>query len=144
MKKLRGGVILNYDDNPSRRTVEMCYRTNRTLVNPIIDWTDDDVWEFIRIFRIPYCGLYDDGLKRIGCIGCPLGGFASMRYELARWPTYRKLYVRAFDEMLVERKNNGKDDSTGLWTSGENVMLWWTGELQASDPNQMKMTDFTK
>ena len=68
----RGGVVLNFDDDSARRGVEMCYRTRRTLINPIIDWTDSDVWEFLNdVVKVPHCCLYDEGYKRIGCIGCP-------------------------------------------------------------------------
>ena len=31
------GIILNTDNDENRRMVEMCYRTHKTLVNPIID-----------------------------------------------------------------------------------------------------------
>lgn len=65
---------MNYDGDAGRRTVELCYRTNKTIVNRIIDWTDEDVWEFLRAYKIPYCELYNEGFKRLGCIGCPLGG----------------------------------------------------------------------
>lgn len=30
-------------------------------LNPIIFWTYDQVWTFIRDFQIPYCSLYDEG-----------------------------------------------------------------------------------
>lgn len=41
----KGGIVLNTDNDESRRLVEHCYRTTSTMVNPIIDWTDDDVQE---------------------------------------------------------------------------------------------------
>lgn len=45
------------------------------LLNPIVDWTDEDVWDFLdNIVKVPHCCLYDEGFKRIGCIGCPLAG----------------------------------------------------------------------
>ena len=44
----QNGLILNYDDDASRRMVEHCYRTTSTMVNPIIDWKDADVWQFLR------------------------------------------------------------------------------------------------
>jgi len=30
-------------------------------LNPIIYWEYDQVWTFIKNFRVPYCSLYDDG-----------------------------------------------------------------------------------
>lgn len=136
----QGGIILNTDNDASRRTVEMCYRTRKTLVNPILDWSDDDVWEFIRAYNIPYCGLYDEGWRRLGCVGCPLGGFASQRREFARWPVYKKLYIHAFDDMLEAKRKIGKTEHHGLWTDGEGVFRWWTGEgRRQGDENQICM-----
>jgi len=43
-----GNVILNNDNDESRELVERCYRQRKTLVNPIVNWDDDDVWEFLR------------------------------------------------------------------------------------------------
>lgn len=140
-KTVRGGVVLNLDNAAERRTVEFCYRTNKTLVNPIIDWTDEDVWEFIRTEKIPYCGLYDEGCHRLGCVGCPLGGFSSMKREFERWPQYKKLYIRAFDEMLAIRIAEGKTNHNRLWTSGEGIFRWWIGEDSKQDPNQITIFD---
>jgi 3'-phosphoadenosine 5'-phosphosulfate sulfotransferase (PAPS reductase)/FAD synthetase len=48
--------------------------------NPLSIWTDDDIWEYIRRFNVPYSSLYDMGytdsdgnihkIKRNGCMGC--------------------------------------------------------------------------
>ena len=115
-----GGVILNLDNDGERRAVEMCYRTQKTLVNPIIDWIDDDVLEFLNeIAKVPHCSLYDEGFKRIGCIGCPLAGGKTMRMEFERWPIYRKAYIRAFGKMIRNQKEeittaNGKKAEGGV------------------------------
>ena len=133
------GIIMNYDDAATRRVVEMCYRTHKTMLNPIIDWTDEDVWEFIHTYNIPYCELYDTGCTRLGCVGCPMGGYAAQRRELARWPQYRKLYVSAFDDMLEARRRDGKLNHSRLWQSGEGVMQWWTGCERKVNPEQVTM-----
>lgn len=44
----KGGLILNYENSESHRTVENCYRTSKTLVNPILDWEDDFLWWYIK------------------------------------------------------------------------------------------------
>ena len=79
--------------------VEQCYRTRKTLLNPIIDWKDEDVWDFIHDRNLPYCSLYDEGFTRLGCIGCPLQGGKGMERDFERWPKYREFYISAFDKM---------------------------------------------
>ena len=119
-----GGIVLVNDNVESRRMVESCYKRNKTTLNPIIDWTDFDVWEYIKRNNIPYCKLYDEGFKRLGCIGCPLAKQHGRERELLRWPKYRKLYIKAFEKMLEERENQGKQSA---WQRGEDVMRWWLG-----------------
>lgn len=73
-KPREDGLILNDDNAESRRMVEQCYRTRKTLVNPILDWTDEDVWEFLRHYGCEGNPLYKCGYSRVGCIGCPMAG----------------------------------------------------------------------
>ena len=119
---VRGGVVLNDENKESRRAVEICYRTKRTLVNPIIDWTDEDVWEFIRTYNLPYCELYDCGHKRLGCIGCPMGGRKGMLQEFEQYPKYKALYLKAFDRMIVENKRIGRRNDKD---TAEEWFDWW-------------------
>lgn len=49
-------------------------KTNDPILCPIIYWSDRDIWEFIRSNKMDYCCLYDEGFKRLGCVGCPMGG----------------------------------------------------------------------
>lgn len=114
-------MILNLDNDSARRGVEMCYRTHKTLVNPIIDWDESDVWEFLNdVAKVPHCSLYDEGFKRLGCIACPMASNTKRREELKRWPTYQRAYMRAFEQMIEAR-----DKEYGKWANAEEVMEWW-------------------
>lgn len=122
----KGGIVLNMDNDPSRRLVEHCFRTTTTMVNPILNWADDDVWEFLHHYGCDSNPLYQCGFKRIGCIGCPMAG--KHRYaEFARYPKYKNLYIRAFDRMLAAGL-----ESNAQWRTGLDVFRWWMGE----DPAQ--------
>ena len=46
------GIALNNDNAETRRFVESCYRTTSTLVNPIVDWTTTEVWDFFALLRM--------------------------------------------------------------------------------------------
>ena len=129
--------MLNDDNSETRRFVEHCYRTTSTMVNPIVDWTDEEVWEFLRFYGCQSNPLYQCGQRRIGCIGCPLQNLKGMKGDFERYPKYRQAYVRAFDKMLEARKDAGlKTDRA--WIDGEHVMRWWVGD----DPFQMTLFDY--
>lgn len=118
--------MLVNDNEESRRMIETCYKRHKTLVNPIIDWTDDDVWEFINGNAIEYCSLYDEGFTRIGCIGCPMARKKGREREFARWPKYKELYLRAFEKMLKIRFEIGKIDAEWrMGTTPQDVFNWW-------------------
>lgn len=119
-------MILVNDNEESRRTIESCFRRHKTVLNPIIDWEDEDVWEFIRTYNVPYCELYDQGFERIGCIGCPLN--RKSVDELERYPKYKANYIKAFARMLEERKKSGRIDDDGMWTTPQGVFDWWVGK----------------
>lgn len=117
----RGGIVLNLDNAAERRTVEQCYRTRKTILNPIVDWEDEDVWEFLNdVAKVPHCELYDRGYSRLGCIGCPMNTHAAD--EMAAYPKYRGHYIRAFGKMIAERERKGMPTE---WKTGEEVMEWW-------------------
>lgn len=107
-------------DNPPQGMTHICQTKAQRILNPIIDWTDGDVWEFIKYYNIPYCSLYDKGFKRLGCVGCPMSG--RRKEVLDRYPKIKKAYLHAFKRMNKERKKEGLQ--TKLETA-EEVMEWW-------------------
>lgn len=105
----------------SRKMVETCFKDKtKRYLHPIIDWTTDDVWTFIHGERIPYCSLYDEGFKRIGCILCPFG--TNPEREIARWPRFTRAYRRCFDRVIRWRRAN---DQHTTFANGDELFEWW-------------------
>lgn len=130
-----------------RRMNEPCFKSSRKFyLNPIIDWSDEDVWEYIKTSGIKYCHLYDEGFKRLGCIGCPMAGRGRIK-EFKRWPKYEAKYRKAFAATATERnlKQCSKEwaDSHPLlssWVDGEAMFEWWMKEHRSKgDPDQTVM-----
>jgi phosphoadenosine phosphosulfate reductase len=94
------------------------------ILNPIIEWSDADVWEYIRSNKMPYCSLYDEGFSRVGCVMCPMAGPKRMRSDAARWPNIANIYRMAFSKVCEERKRLGKEG----WASGAEMFEWWIGD----------------
>ena len=42
--------------------------------NPLVDWTDQDVWDYVHEHELPYNALHDSGYSSIGCAPCTLPG----------------------------------------------------------------------
>mgnify|MGYP004670330255 CR=1 FL=1 len=114
-------IILNNDNDDKRRIIEHCELQGKTIINPICDWTDDDVKEYIQQEHIILNPLYFCGFSRVGCIGCPIAGKKRF-FEFARYPKFRDMYIKAFDEMVKVRKQNGK---VTQWSNGIDVFHWW-------------------
>lgn len=114
-----------------RKLVEFCFRDNtKQYINPIINWSDSEVWEFIRSYKLPYCNLYDRGFKRIGCLFCPMAGKHRL-IEAELYPNYIKLFIKAFEELYEYRKKNGLKLKN--WKNGEDFFNWWLYEPKNND-----------
>jgi phosphoadenosine phosphosulfate reductase len=85
-----------------RNMNENCYKGNKKYLHVIIDWEDEDVWEFIKGNNIPYCSLYDEGWKRIGCVCCPN---SNQKAQAERWPKIAAAYLHAVQRYWPEKQN---------------------------------------
>lgn len=110
------------------------------MCNPIIEWTNSNIWDYIYSEKIEVNCLYQCGFDRIGCIGCPMAG-KKRYFEFAMFPKYKQMYINAFSRMLLARKSKGVRKSKGLddvWKTGEDVFAWWMNE----DANQIELDKF--
>jgi len=104
-----------------RAMFEPCFRRRRHLLNPIFDWPTLAVWDYIRRHDLPYCRLYDEGFKRLGCVLCPCRcKREDVRYEMERWPRLARAWERAV-------KATWRPPAPGRrsFPSPEHMWQWW-------------------
>lgn len=55
------------DENPARaKETYFSKRSDHIRIHPLLDFTENDIWEYIRLFNVPYSPLYDKGYRSIG------------------------------------------------------------------------------
>ncbi len=56
-----------------------------TRIAPIHDWTESDVWDYIRTNEVPYHPAYDRGYRSMGCMPCSKAGLRGRFERAGRW-----------------------------------------------------------
>lgn len=54
-------------------------------VNPILDWSEEEVWNFIKEHKVPYNSLHDEGFPSIGCAPCTRAVEEGADVRSGRW-----------------------------------------------------------
>jgi phosphoadenosine phosphosulfate reductase len=57
----------------------------RTKVNPLADWTWNDVWHYIATNDVPYNPLHDEFMPSIGCAPCTRAIAVGEDFRAGRW-----------------------------------------------------------
>ena len=76
------------------------------IVNPILDWTDADVWEFLnKVVQVPHCELYDPPFNRhrIGCILCPMSSMKTKLRDIELYPHAKEKWLEVFEYFIGGR-----------------------------------------
>lgn len=98
---------------------------DKIVVNPIIEWTDKDVWHFLNdVVKVKHCSLYDEGFQRIGCLFCPMSDKKSINREIRRYPKYYDMMIRTICKI---RQEGGLRVFAGL--TDDDVFEWWKSKI---------------
>lgn len=109
-----------------------CIRGKDSItISPIFHWSVADVWYFIKeVANVPYCSLYDQGYKRVGCIMCPLAGQKDIVKDIKRYPRYFDAFMRTIHRMRLNGYMSYYPDLTDndifrWWLSKKGIRTWY-------------------
>lgn len=112
-----------------RKLFETCrWVKAKSFLHPIIDWTTQEVWEYIRQNNLPYCSLYDQGFKRLGCVLCPMATARQTQRDRERWPKIAEAWYRA-----CERFYQKGTDGVQRWSTAREMFEWWLSKKATRD-----------
>lgn len=92
-------------DYPIYKT--FCALDHTDWLLPIVDWSNNDVWQYIKENGLPYCSLYDEGFTRLGCILCPFKSARQTQQEIQRWPKIARNWKDASTRYFYKRIERG-------------------------------------
>lgn len=79
---------LRREQSPERQSVQAIeWDAGNGLykANPLVDWTNDDVWAYLRAHGVPYNRLHDQGYASIGCAPCTRPIRTGEDFRAGRW-----------------------------------------------------------
>ncbi|UOQ87371.1 phosphoadenylyl-sulfate reductase [Gracilibacillus salinarum] len=79
--------------SPSRANTDFINKDDRfesVKVCPLIHWTWDDVWNYIKDHQLPYNSLHDENYPSIGCIPCTSKVLDNEDERAGRWANFNK------------------------------------------------------
>lgn len=80
-----------------------------TKFNPLADWSEDDVWQYIRDNKVPYNALHDQGFPSIGCAPCTRAVQPGEDVRAGRWwwenPDSKECGLHMVDGKLIRIKS---------------------------------------
>lgn len=69
---------------------------------PLSIWTKQDVWDYVNMFKVPYCDVYDKGEKQTGCAYCGFG----CQFDKTRFDRLKEREPKRYEQMM-SLKNKG-------------------------------------
>ena len=94
LQSYRGWVTgIRREQSPARanaKAFEWDHKFQMVKVNPLVSWTTDQVWDYIRDHQVPYNPLHDRGYPSIGCQPCTRAVKAGDDPRSGRWSGFGK------------------------------------------------------
>jgi phosphoadenosine phosphosulfate reductase len=93
---------------------------NKTHVYPLLNWSSKDIWNYIHNNGLIYPEIYNSGLKRLGCVGCPLATKSQRISDYKLYPKITKRIIKAIKTNIDNKKSISK-----YFNDEYKAFYWW-------------------
>lgn len=108
--------MFHFDKSEDVKSTDMCYTNKYFIVNPMAQWTTAVRDKYIAKYNLEINPIYEKyGLKRCGCIMCPMCSDKERQKETEMFPKYANIFKWLCNKIVELRIGSGynKDDITG-------------------------------
>lgn len=91
---------------------------DKFMVYPILEWTEEDIWVFIRMRELPVNPCYDSH-KRVGCVFCPFARSEEIKAYCGKHPRLKEAFIHAIERYMERVGEKGK------LSAAEDYFEWW-------------------
>lgn len=124
-------IVGNRRAESPRRKSQECFvqlKKGKSLLRPIIEFDNYDIWQYIRENKLPYCTLYDEGFRRLGCVLCPFS--REIEKEIMHFPKIANLWLLACNRIVAGNIERGHLSPKGkprkhIFQTGQELFDWW-------------------
>lgn len=123
--------MVDLEDGLIEDIVSCVHGNDQIIINPIIDWTQQDVEYYLReVLGVPRCSLYKEGFNRMGCICCPMKGYKEKAQDIKRYPKYREMFIRAIHRLratsnyMADHPELSDAQIFDYWVSSVSLQKW--------------------
>lgn len=116
---------------------------SKIQLKPIVDWSEDEVWSYIRRRGLPINPQYKTN-KRVGCVVCPKAGFTSNFHNLMKYPKIIDAILSTYKhrsdwDFIIKKEEKDYSDN-----KIEYVCRWLNHSFRPFTKKQRKLADMVK
>lgn len=81
------------------------FENTRPISAPISFWSEEDIWNYMKLYNIPYSKIYDMGYKRTGCMFCMYG--AHLEKGINRFQLMQTTHPKQYEYCIKDVEQGG-------------------------------------
>lgn len=101
---------------------------DKYMLYPILAWTEQDVWDFIKDRELPINPCYNTAY-RVGCVFCPYSNKAKIQSYIKTHPKQFQILLQHLQVYLDRERTNN------IFTKAYDAFMWWCSKVSVKKYN---------